>query len=39
VSMGSPSYPIGPIQSESLTSNYSLQVRLNGSLYKILLRK
>jgi hypothetical protein len=35
--LGSSSNPIGPIASEALVSNKTLQINLNGNLYKILM--
>ena len=38
-SLGSANFPIGPTASESCTSNTTLQIRLNGNTYKLLLFK
>jgi hypothetical protein len=35
--LGSSTIPIGPIATESCTSNKTLQINLNGNLYKLLL--
>jgi hypothetical protein len=35
--LGSSAIPIGPITTESCTSNKTLEINLNGSLYKLLL--
>jgi hypothetical protein len=38
-SLGSTAFPIGPTASEALSSNITLQIRLNGNTYKLLLFK
>lgn len=37
--LGSSTYPIGPITTEALTSNKTLEINLNGALYKVMLYK
>jgi hypothetical protein len=37
LALGSSTYPLGPVATESLTSNKTLQINLNGSLYKVML--
>jgi hypothetical protein len=39
LALGSVPYPIGPVATESLTSNRTLEINLNGSLYKVMLYK
>jgi hypothetical protein len=37
--LGSTTHPLGPISGETVTSNYTLQINLNGNLYKLLMFK
>jgi trimeric autotransporter adhesin len=37
LALGSSYHPIGPVASEALVSNKTLQINLNGNLYKILM--
>ena len=37
LALGSVSYPLGPVATESLTSNKTLEINLNGNLYKVLM--
>jgi hypothetical protein len=37
--LGSSGTPIGPIATESLSSNKTLEINLNGNLYKLLMYK
>ena len=39
LTIGSGAHPIGPIATETVTSNRTLLINLNGSIYKILLQK
>jgi hypothetical protein len=39
LALGSTTHPLGPIAIESLTSNRTLEINLNGSLYKVMLHK
>jgi hypothetical protein len=39
LALGSSAYPLGPIATETITSNRTLLINLNGSTYKILLQK
>jgi len=37
--LGSSTYPIGPVAYETKTSNHTLEINLNGTLYKVCLYK
>jgi hypothetical protein len=37
MALGSATYPIGPVTIEALVSNKTLEINLNGNLYKILM--
>jgi large subunit ribosomal protein L6 len=39
LALGSTTYPLGPVTTEALTSNKTLEINLNGSLYKLLMYK
>jgi hypothetical protein len=39
MALGSAAYPIGPVTIEALVSNKTLEINLNGNLYKILMYK
>jgi hypothetical protein len=37
LALGSSTYPLGPVTTEALVSNKTLQINLNGNLYKVLM--
>jgi hypothetical protein len=39
LALGSVNYPLGPITTETITSNRTLLINLNGSTFKILLQQ
>jgi hypothetical protein len=39
LALGSTYHPLGPVATESLTSNKTLEINLNGALYKVMLFK
>jgi len=39
LALGSSTYPIGPVASEIKSVDHTLEINLNGALYKILMYK